>query len=76
VLVLGGVLRRPVAREPRLESRITRLERVRLEQLTQLEERDRVIQDYLADLDQFREQLSRATNRLKETEVSLAATRP
>jgi methyl-accepting chemotaxis protein len=75
VLVLGGfcVVQWRVNRDLNLE--ITRLERVRIEQLTQLEERDRVIQDYLADLDQFREQLSRVTNRLKETEGDLAATR-
>ena len=75
VLVLGGfcVVQWRVNRDLNLET--NRLERVRIEQVAQLEERDRLIQDYIADLDQFREQLTRVTDRLKETEGNLAATR-
>lgn len=75
VLVLGGfcVVQWRVNRDLNLET--NRLERVRIEQVAQLEERDRLIQDYLADLDQFREQLTRVTDRLKRTEGDLAAAR-
>ncbi len=60
-------------RELNLEA--NRLERLRQEQSQQLEERDRRIQQGAADLDRFREQLTRAGERLRETETGLTAAR-
>lgn len=62
-----------VNRELNLETQ--RLEQLRRDQQAQLEERDRSIQGYLADLDQFREQLTQTRQRLSETEANLAAAR-
>jgi septal ring factor EnvC (AmiA/AmiB activator) len=75
VLVLGGfcVAQWRVNRELNLETH--RLERLRLDQQAQIEERDRSLQGYRADLDQFRDQLTQTRRRLQETETSLAAAR-
>jgi chromosome segregation ATPase len=75
VLILGGVCALQWRSNRELNVAANHLERLRLEQLAQLEERDRSIQGYAADLEYFREQLTRAGDRLKETEVSLAAKR-
>jgi len=75
VLVLGClcVLQWRVNRELNLET--NRLEQLRLDQQAQLEERDRSIQGYRTDLDQFRAQFTQVRDRLKETEASLADAR-
>jgi methyl-accepting chemotaxis protein len=75
VLVLGclGVIQWRVNRDLNLETQ--RLEQLHLDQQAQLEERDRSIRGYRADLDQFRDQLTRTRQRLKETDASLAAAR-
>ncbi|MCL4178563.1 MAG: hypothetical protein KJ072_12580 [Verrucomicrobia bacterium] len=75
VLALGVccVVQWRTNRELNLEA--YRLERLRQEQSHQLEERDRRIQQGAADLDRFREQLTRAGDRLKESEAGLTTAR-
>lgn len=75
VLALGClcIIQWRVNRELNLETQ--RLDQLRLDQQAQLEERDRSIQGYRADLDQFREQVTQTRRRLNETEANLVAAR-
>ena len=50
---------------------VSALEKTRLEQAAELEDQNKRIKGYAADLDGFREQLARASSALKETETKL-----
>ena len=55
----------------RLNLDVDRLERIRLEQVSQLTERDSTIKGYVADLDDFRTRLTLAEFQLKELDEKL-----
>ena len=55
----------------RLNLEVDRLERIRLEQVSQLTERDSTIKGYVADLDDFRTRLTLAESQLKDLDEKL-----
>ena len=55
----------------RLNLEVDRLERIRLEQVSQLTERDSTIKGYVVDLDDFRTRLTLAESQLKDLDEKL-----
>lgn len=57
----------------RLNLEVNDLERIRLDQVSKLAERDTTIKGYVADLDDFRTRLTLAESQLKELDENLSA---
>lgn len=75
VLCLAGLCARQWTMNRDLNLQVVSLDRTRQEQARKIDEQDRAIRGYLADLDDFRARVERLDKELKKTQDDLAAAR-